>query len=589
MVLFRLHVFDLTSLKGAHILPAFSNTVDLRSNQPPAIPTFPTGNGTISPHSAAAKSGTPQPPVKMATHRSSIEKNDAVFEHRPSGEAHLEKVPEAIEVGPYRVYGLSTEDADFFNNYPEEKRKKTFHKVDVRLIPMLALLYLICHIDRANIGNAKIEGMVEDLGMTGVQYNTVLSIFFIPYVLFEVPSNIILKKVKRPSFYLGTLTLCWGIIMTCTGLVRNFGGLMVTRILLGVFEAGFFPGAIYLTSYWYMPKDLAVRISYFYCASALSGAFSGLLAAAIAEMDGVAGLEGWRWIFILEGLATVVMGACCFFFLIDTPTLSKRWLEPEEIRYLELSIFIKSGGGAREEAGAGGKVNWRDLKMNLTNWRIYVQAYFLVCQSALSYGIKFTLPTITKAMGFANTQAQLLSAPPYVAAAISAITFAKISDRFFWRMPFLAIPLAIVAIAYAIILSLNGALEAKKGVAYFSVVLAVVGIYPIQAAAASWNANNIAPASRRAIGIALMNCVGNVGGIVGSFMYLESEKPKYPTGFGLSLAFGGSGLIVALLLEWSYKSANARKAAIAEEAKTKYTEEELFNLGDRSPLFKYVL
>ncbi|OHE96301.1 major facilitator superfamily transporter [Colletotrichum orchidophilum] len=528
--------------------------------------------------------------INMTSQRSSIEKNDTeVFGHRPSGEVHLEKLPDAIEVGPYRVYGLTPEDADFYNNYPEEKRKKTFHKVDVRLIPVLALLYLICHIDRANIGNAKIEGMVEDLGMTGVQYNTVLSIFFIPYVLFEVPSNIILKKVKRPSFYLGTLTLSWGIIMTCTGLVRNFGGLMVTRILLGVFEAGFFPGAIYLTSYWYMPKDLAVRISYFYCASALSGAFSGLLAAAIAEMDGVAGLEGWRWIFILEGLATVVMGASCFFLLIDTPTLSTRWLEPEEIRYLELSIFIKSGGGAREEAGAGGKVNWRDLKMNLTNWRIYVQAYFLVCQSALSYGIKFTLPTITKAMGFANTQAQLLSAPPYVAAAISAITFAKISDRFFWRMPFLAIPLAIVAIAYAIILSLNGALEAKKGVAYFSVVLAVVGIYPIQAAAASWNANNIAPASRRAIGIALMNCVGNVGGIVGSFMYLESEKPKYPTGFGLSLAFGGSGLIVALLLEWSYKSANARKARIAEEAKTKYTEEELFNLGDRSPLFKYVL
>ncbi|GKT51046.1 putative transporter [Colletotrichum spaethianum] len=280
-------------------------------------------------------------------------------------------------------------------------------------------------------------------------------------------------------------------------------------------------------------------------------------------MDGVGGLEGWRWIFLLEGLATVAIGAACFFLLVDTPGLSKRWLEPEEIRYLELSIFIKQGGGSREESGAGGRVNWRDVKMNLTNWRIYVQAYFLLCQSALSYGIKFTLPTITKAMGFANTEAQLLSAPPY--------------------------PLGIVAIGYSIILSLNGELEAKKGVAYFSVVLAVVGIYPIQAAAASWNANNIAPASRRAIGIALMNCVGNIGGIVGSFMYLESEKPKYHTGFGLSLAFGGSGLIVALLLEWSYKAANARKARIADEAKAKYTEEELFNMGDRSPLFKYVL
>lgn len=204
-------------------------------------------------------------------------------------------------------------------------------------------------------------------------------------------------------------------------------------------------------------------------------------------------------------------------------------------------------------------------------------------------GTKFTLPTITKAMGFSDTNAQLTSAPPYVAAAISAIVFARLSDRFYWRMPFVAIPMIIVAIAYSIIISLNGELEAKRGVAYFAVVLAVVGIYPIQAAAASWNANNIAPASRRAIGIALMNCVGNVGGIVGSFMYLESESPKYHTGFGLSLAFGGTGLIVALLLEWSYKITNAKKAKLADEARVKYTEEELFDMGDKSPLFKHVL
>lgn len=131
-----------------------------------------------------------------------------------------------------------------------------------------------------------------------------------------------------------------------------------------------------------MPKDLATRISYFYCASALSGAFSGLLAAGIAQMDGIGGQEGWRWIFILEGIATVVLGISCFFLLIDTPALSSRWLTPEEIRYLEISMFIKQGGIFQEESG--GKL--RDLKKVLMNWRIYVQAYFLVCQSALSYG-----------------------------------------------------------------------------------------------------------------------------------------------------------------------------------------------------------
>ncbi|KAG7120823.1 MFS-type transporter cnsO like protein [Verticillium longisporum] len=514
--------------------------------------------------------------------RSSIDKHDV---ESVDQKAHVENSSQAIDIAGFRVFGLDPADAEFFETYPEEKRKRVFRKVDFRLVPMLALLYLICHIDRANIGNAKIEGMVDDLGMTGVQYNIVLSIFFVPYVLLEVPSNIILKKFKRPSMYLGILALSWGVVMTCTGLVKNFGGLMATRVLLGIFEAGFFPGAIYLCSYWYMPKDLSSRISYFYCASALSGAFSGLLAAGIAKMDGVGGYEGWRWIFILEGLATVVLGVACFFLLIDTPALSTRWLEPDEIRYLELSMFIKQGGGFREESA----VKWKDLKMVLTNWRIYVQAYFLLCQSALSYGIKFTLPTITTSMGFSTTNAQLTSAPPYVAAAASAIIFAKISDRFFWRMPFVVTPMAIVTTAYSIIISLNGELKEKRAVAYFSVVLAVVGIYPIQAAAASWNANNIAPSSRRAIGIALMNCVGNVGGIVGSFMYLEREKPKYYTGFGLSLAFGASGMIVAVLLELSYKHANARKAKIAEEAKQKYTEEELFEMGDRSPLFKHVL
>jgi MFS family permease len=192
-------------------------------------------------------------------------------------------------------------------------------------------------------------------------------------------------------------------------------------------------------------------------------------------------------------------------------------------------------------------------------------------------------------MGFSSTNAQLTSAPPYVVAAISAIIFARLSDRFYWRMPFVAIPMVIVIVAYATLFSLNGALEAKRGVAYFAVVLAVAGIYPIQSAAASWNANNIAPSSRRAIGIALMNCVGNVGGIIGSFMYIEKEKPKYPTGFGLSLALAGVGFFVAFFLEWSYKRGNAQKAKVADEARVKYTEDELFDMGDKSPLFKYVL
>lgn len=140
---------------------------------------------------------------------------------------------------------------------------------------------------RANIGNAKIEGLEDSLNMTGTDYNVALMMFFIPYVLFEVPSNILLAKFNRPSWYMGILVLCWGSIMTLMGVVQNFGGLCATRFFLGLFEAGFFPGAIYLVGQWYPPDRTQFRMALFYCASAASGAFSGLLAAAIAKMNGI--------------------------------------------------------------------------------------------------------------------------------------------------------------------------------------------------------------------------------------------------------------------------------------------------------------
>ena len=200
------------------------------------------------------------------------------------------------------------------------------------------------------------------------------------------------------------------------------------------------------------------------------------------------------------------------------------------------------------------------------------------------------MPTITKSMGFNNTNAQLMTVPPYVAGALSSIFFAKLSDRFYWRLPFVAIPLSFIFIGYAVVISFDGDLGGNIGPAFFAIILTCMGIYPIQPAGSSWAANNLAPSSRRAIGVAFNICVGNIGGVIGSYMYLESEKPKYYTGFGLSLAFGATGFIVAFLLELSYKWGNAKKAKLSEdEIRAKYTDQELLNMGDKSPLFRYTL
>ncbi|KAJ5582998.1 hypothetical protein N7535_001618, partial [Penicillium sp. DV-2018c] len=500
---------------------------------------------------------------------------------------NIEDYVNITTVDDIHVLGLSAEDAEFYSNFTPEKRKAVLWKVDIRLVPMLATLYLVSHLDRANIGNAKIAGMTKDLGLTGIQYNIALSLFFIPYVLLEVPSNIILKRFSRPSTYLGILIVSWGIIMTLTGCVRNFGGLVAVRILLGVFEAGFFPGAVYLCSFWYMPRDLATRISLFYCASALAGAFSGLLAAGIARMDGIGGYEGWRWIFLLEGLLTVVLGVMGFFCLIDSPSLSGKWLDQDEIRYLELQHFIKEGGKFKEEQK---KASWKDVKAVISNWRMYLLAYILLCQSACSYGTKFTLPTITTAMGFKATNAQLMTVPPYVAGAISAVFFSTLSDRFYWRMPFVVAPVTLIITGYAIIVGLKGELQANIGPGFFAIILTCMGIYPTHPGTTSWTLNNLAPSNRRAVGSAFNICVGNIGGIVGSYMYLDREAPAYPTGFGLSLAFGGTALLAAVILEVSYFYANKKNAAMTEmEIRETYTDDQLLDMGDKSPLFKYTL
>ncbi|OJD27884.1 hypothetical protein ACJ73_00722 [Blastomyces percursus] len=502
----------------------------------------------------------------------------------------LEKLAEAgtsLEE-TYLKAGLSPDDASFLANFTEEQRKKCVRKIDWRLPPVLMILYLCAYIDRANIGNAKIEGLLEDLHMSGSQYNIALAIFFVPYVLCEVPSNILLGRFKRSSTYIGILTLGWGIVMTLTCVVKNFAGLVVTRFLLGVFEAGFFPGAVWTISRWYLPHETQTRLAIFYTASALAGAFSGLLAFGLAKLDGIGGLEGWRWIFLVEGAASVLLGVACFFILVDTPSLSTSWLEPQEIRYLELRLLAQRGRQVVDE-GAN-KFDWKTLLSVLKDGHLYLQVLNFWSNAVPNYGLKFTMPQIIKNMGYTSANAQLLTMPPYFAGAISAYVSSLYADKYRWRMPPIVTGQLCVIVGFSILFSKAAEIESNISLCYFAVVLACIGFYPILPATNAWTLNNLAGERKRAMGIAFMISMGNCGGIPGSFIYLEREKPKYPTGFGSSFAFASAGVLAALTLEFIFTTKNKLRAKLSEEEiHAKYTDEQLQRMGDRSPLFKYML
>jgi Na+/melibiose symporter-like transporter len=213
----------------------------------------------------------------------------------------------------------------------------------------------------------------------------------------------------------------------------------------------------------------------------------------------------------MEGIITVVIGVATFFLLVDTPESAGKWLKPEEVRFLVLQRFIKQGGRFAEGEAKSTATWWTDLKSILLNWRLWFINYMSFCQTAMSNATKFNLPTIVKTMGFTNTNAQLMTAPPYVAAAILVIIVSKFSDRVGWRMPFVVGPFSVCAVGFAMMLGLRGKFEENLGASYCACIIAVLGIYASTPSSTSWAAANLAPASRRAVGVAMTIAFGNLG------------------------------------------------------------------------------
>lgn len=209
--------------------------------------------------------------------------------------------------------------------------RKLVRKLDLLIIPLIMLLYLFSFLDRVNIGNARLYGLEDDLKLTGTQFQTAVAVIFATYIITEVPSNLVLKKL-RPSRWISFIATSWGIIATLTGIVQNYSGLIVARLFLGAVEGGLYPGLIVYLTLFYEKKELALRTGYLFVSAALAGAFGGLLAYGIGRLDGVAGLSAWRWIFIIEGLPTVVLGIISWFLLADEP--SSAWYLNEKEREL---------------------------------------------------------------------------------------------------------------------------------------------------------------------------------------------------------------------------------------------------------------
>ncbi|KFY64761.1 hypothetical protein V496_03048 [Pseudogymnoascus sp. VKM F-4515 (FW-2607)] len=466
---------------------------------------------------------------------------------------------------------------------------KTLRKMDIRLIPVLTVLYLLSFLDRGNIGNANIQGLSVDLGLSGAEYNLCLTVFFFTYCFFEIPSNLLLKKL-RPSIYLPSIMVLWGTCTVCLGVVQNYHGLLAVRIILGAAEAGLYPGVAYYLTMWYCAAEMQWRQGLFYSGASIAGAFSGLLAYGIGNMDGVGGYEGWRWIFILEGLLTVIAAFATFFVMHDFPDTAS-FLTVEERAWASNRLKYQGSSRSRRLVAESDQFDWKFLRQALSDWQLWVCLFMywgIVCPL---YGISLFLPTIIFQLGYTAQVAQLLTIPIYITAAILTIIVAYFSDKAEKagksRSPYVFIPMCCILAGFVIAIA-GSAAGNVPGLVYAGVFIATCGIYPAFPGNVTWISNNLAGSYKRAVGMAFQIGVGNLGGAMASNFYREKDGPKFLLGHGLEIGFITMGLTAVIFLRLNYARINKKRDLLMDDG-AELTDKEISDLGDRAPTFRYQL
>ncbi|KAK7205258.1 MFS general substrate transporter [Myxozyma melibiosi] len=456
-------------------------------------------------------------------------------------------------------------------------QKKLMWKIDVRLVPMLCILYLWAFLDRVNISNAKLFSMTTDLDLTGNRFNTALTVFFVPYVLAEVPANLLMKKLK-PHVWLSICMFFFGLTTCLMGLCQNFGSLIVCRLFLGFFEAGMFPGCFYLLAMWYVRAEAQKRYSFFFSSTTLAGAFGGLLASAIGLMDGKRGYHGWRWIFILEGIATCLIAVILYFYIVDFPEDAK-FLTPTEQEFIKAKLAVDVG-----DSQLGRKTTIQDIGRVFKDYKIYLVGFMYFGLIVPSYGYAYFAPTIIKEFGYGNIQTQLHSVPPWVAACGLCMISAVMSDYLKHRYLFTVGLTLIAIVGFSMLLGVQDNVHAK----YAALFLCASGLYSAMPIVVCWCTTNFAGHVRRGVGAGFQVGFGNIGGIIATFSFLAADAPKYVKGYSIGIGFAGLSIISCTLYYLAIRRENSRRdRGLDYDDFEKLGRDAKILAGDNSPDFRY--
>ena len=428
------------------------------------------------------------------------------------------------------------------SRFSPELQRRTILKVSWRLLPLIVLCYLINYIDRTNVSVAALT-MNKDLGLTATMFGFGAGIFFFGYAFFEVPSNIVLRRVGA-RLWIARIMITWGVVSALMAAATGPISFLALRFALGVAEAGFFPGMIYYLTEWFPSAVRARAIAILYIAVPASNAIAAVLSGAILGMDGVLGLTGWQWIFIIEATPAVLLAFVVLWLMTDRPAIAT-WLKPEEREWLESELAAE-----RSRVESAGQMS---MLRALVDWRVLVLSSIYLTGVTASYGVVFFLPQIIKDLGLSNFNTALVTAIPYVFGTIGLVLWGYSSDRRKERRWHLIVSTALAAVGLLCAGWLSHSLWAVVAVAF-----AAIGIYGSRPS--FWPMPSLfLTGGAAAVGMALINSIGNLGGYVGPMIvgWIKDSTKS----FEMALYFlGACALLSAVITLLATRATDAARA-----------------------------
>lgn len=433
-----------------------------------------------------------------------------------------------------------------------EKAKRLRLKVDLRLCTIGGLLCSLYLLDSGILSSASVTSMLKDLELDqGNRYSLSILIFLVASVCFQLPATLAVRTVG-PRIFFAFITFAFGLITLCTAFIRSWKEMMVMRVLLGAFMSGIYPGLTLLVSSWYRREELQLRFAFLQCGEVIVLATGGIVNFGLNNLDGRAGLKGWQWMYIVQGLAACLIGIATYWWIVDFPEKAQ-----ESFYFLdeaETKIAV-----ARVQQDRGDVVptpfSWPEVFKHFLDLKIYgfAATFFLI--NLVTTALSYFLPIILKGgMGFSTDKAILLSSPPYYYAVVPVLISSYIGDKYRLRGPVITFNSLCLIAGFAML-----GFADQVTVRYIGTYLATGAYISNWTALNSYQASNITGQWKRAVVAAATTAGNGLGGISGSFIVLQTEAPRYPT--AVWVCIGSHILIVSIVLAFSvyFYTANSKQ------------------------------